>query len=227
VQHRLWVVPRDDRSLPGGSEGLSAALEPERMLIADGHHRYTTALAYREEMRGLHGGPGPWDHMMALVVDGAGEDPPVLPIHRVARSGVDPAALAAHRVRDLAEVLATLHDDHMLFGTAERNADGELMHRLGRLDGTPPTVCALHEQVLDDADLLRYTPDAVAAEELVRAHQAPIAFFLPPTHVDRIRTVIDGGGRLPEKSTYFWPKPRTGMVIRPLEAPEPGAGGTS
>jgi uncharacterized protein (DUF1015 family) len=60
-------------------------------------------------------------------------------------------------------------------------------------------------------------PDAVAAEEAVRLGESNAAYFLPPTHVGRIRAVIERGDTLPEKSTYFWPKPRTGMVIRPIE----------
>ena len=60
-------------------------------------------------------------------------------------------------------------------------------------------------------------PDAVAAEEEVRSGDAVAAFFLPPTKVERIRAVIDHDRRLPQKSTYFWPKPRTGFVLRPLD----------
>ena len=44
------------------------------------------------------------------------------------------------------------------------------------------------------------------------------AFLLPPTRVERVRSVIRAGGVLPQKSTYFWPKPRTGMVLRPLDS---------
>ena len=96
--------------------------------------------------------------------------------------------------------------------------DGRIVHRVNELHGTPPTVCALHEEILDRADGdLRFVPDAVVAEEAVRTGEAPIAFFLPPTKVERIRTVIDHERRLPQKSTYFWPKPRTGCVIRPLD----------
>jgi uncharacterized protein (DUF1015 family) len=226
VEHRLWVVEApDDGDAP--SDPLGEALAAEQLLIADGHHRYTTALAYREEMRAAHG-PGPWDRMMMLVVDGATEDPPVLPIHRVVRGGTVASPADGHRVRDLAEILATLHDDDLLVGTAERDALGGLVHRVCRLDGEPPTVCALHDQVVGDAEL-RFTPDAVAAEDAVRLEHAPMAFFLPPTHVTRIQGVIASGTRMPEKSTYFWPKPRTGMVIRALEPhPEPTvAGGSS
>jgi uncharacterized protein (DUF1015 family) len=203
VEHRLWVL-RD-------GEGISTWLAEEELLIADGHHRYSVALAFREEMRARHG-PGPWDHMMMLLVDAAAEDPPVLPIHRVVLEGAVP--LEGTAVHDLAEVLATLSDDDLTYGTAVRGRDG-MAHRVAELKGDPPTVYALHEQVLGDAKL-RFVPDAVRAEELVRSGDADAAFFLPPTRVDRIRSVIERGERLPQKSTYFWPKPRTGMVIRPL-----------
>jgi uncharacterized protein (DUF1015 family) len=205
VEHRLWIVPA------GSVPDLREALGGERLLIADGHHRFAVAQAFRELMR-AEAGAGSWDRMMMLLVDASTEDPPVLPIHRV-QTGGDPNT-DGHRVRDLAEVLAAVDDERLVYGSAAREGD-EIVHRVGRLQGPPPTVCALHEQVLGDA-ALRFQPDAAAAEEAVRLGEAAAAFFLPPTHVERIRAVIEGGGTLPQKSTYFWPKPRTGMVIRPL-----------
>jgi uncharacterized protein (DUF1015 family) len=203
VEHRLWAVEQ--------APDVGAWLSGEQLLIADGHHRYSVALAYREEMRAQHG-PGPWDHMMMLVVDAASEDPPVLPIHRVVVGGH--AAADGPPVRDLAEILALIHDDDLTFGTASRE-NGGVVHRVGSLRGAPPTVCALHDQVLGGAKV-RFQPDAAAAEAAVLRGDAPTAFFLPPTRVERIRSVIERGERLPQKSTYFWPKPRTGMVIRPF-----------
>ncbi|HEY4634102.1 MAG TPA: hypothetical protein VIH00_09320, partial [Candidatus Limnocylindrales bacterium] len=77
-------------------------------------------------------------------------------------------------------------------------------------------VSRLHDQALAGLDdQLRFTPDAVAAEEAVRGGEAVAAYFLPPTAAATIRSVVDRGDRLPQKSTYFWPKPRTGLVIRP------------
>ena len=78
----------------------------------------------------------------------------------------------------------------------------------------------LHERVLGmdtSGDRIRFTPDAVDAEAAVRSGAALAAYILPPTTPDRIRAVVEGGGRLPQKSTFFWPKPLTGMVLRPLE----------
>jgi uncharacterized protein (DUF1015 family) len=206
--HRLWISP-------DGTDEVTQALAAERVLIADGHHRYTVALAHREEMRASHG-PGPWDAMMMLLVDGTLEDPPVLPIHRVVTGDPIPE-IPGSRVRDLAEVLASVSDDALSCGVV--TMEGEAVHRVATLPGAPPTVCALHDVVLDRirAPGLRFVPDAVAAEQAVLSGKASAAFLLPPTRVDRVRQVIQRNARLPQKSTYFWPKPRTGMVIRPFD----------
>ena len=87
--------------------------------------------------------------------------------------------------------------------------------------GGPPAVRALHETVLDahgPRGSLRFVPDAGAADAAVVDGDALAAWFLPPTTPERIRAVVDRGERLPQKSTYFWPKPRTGMVMMPLDA---------
>jgi len=210
VLHRLWSTD--------AHEDLVKSVAAELFLIADGHHRYTMALRYREEMRALRG-PGPWDSVMMLVVDGATEDPPVLPIHRVLANAAAPPV--GERVRDLEEVLTLVDDETVTVGTAGWE-EGELVHRAGLLGGKPPAVCALHDEViaaLPEAGVI-YEPDAVAAEEAVRRRTATSAVFLPPTRVERIRAIVERGERLPEKSTYFWPKPRTGMVIRPLDLAE-------
>ena len=209
VVHRLWVE--------APSEDLSEWHRNRALLVADGHHRYQTALAFREELDGEHG-PGPWDAVMMLVVDAVSEDPPVLPIHRVVR--VDPPPdLPGQRVRDLAEVLVWLSGGGLRFGAAIRRG-AALEHLVGTLEGDPPAVSTLHRELIDRMDGLqdiRYMPEAAAAEEAVHSGRADLALFLPPARVEEIRAVIDAGGRLPQKSTYFWPKPRTGMVVRPLD----------
>ncbi len=208
VEHRMWETHED--------AGLAAWLVERSILIADGHHRYEMALRYRDEMRSAHG-PGPWDRTMMLLMDGVSEDPPVLPYHRVLHTRA-PRVNGA-RVRDLQEVLEEVDDDRLTYGAVAR-VDGELVHLVARLDGEPPTVSALHDSILNGLDdELRFTPDAVEAEEAVRAGRADAAFFLPATSATGIRSVIDRGDTLPQKSTYFWPKPRTGMVIRPLDEP--------
>lgn len=205
VEHRMWVAEGHAQGLP----------EDESFMIADGHHRYAVALSFREEMRAAHG-PGPWDRLMMFVVDAGTQRPPVLPIHRVALHAEPPPA--AERVRDLAELVAALDDERVTYGIVRRDGDA-IVHELGRLAGSPPTVCALTERVqaLADPRNVRFTHDAAEAEALVRSGAAAIAYLLPPTSAARIRSVVEAGRRLPQKSTYFWPKPRTGMVLRPLD----------
>jgi uncharacterized protein (DUF1015 family) len=211
VRHRMWVAPAED------DDPIAESLAGVPLMIADGHHRYTTALRYRDEMRELHG-PGAWDAVMMLLVDAASQELPVLPFHRVVRSGAVP--MTGDRVRDLEEVLAEIDDDKLRYGLAARGPDGSLEHRVAELTGDPPTVCALHARLLAGRDLdLTFTPDAVEGELAVRTGEAVAAFFLPATNALRIRDVVARGGRLPQKSTFFYPKPRTGLVIRPLDRP--------
>ncbi len=214
THHSLWIGPPE-------APGVVESVRQDRLMIADGHHRYTVAMDYRQEMRARHG-PGPWDAMMMMIVDARSEDPPVLPIHRTILSAGAVPPPVGDRVLDMAEVLATIRDEELSYGTV-RLEDGAITHRVSSLSGHPPTVCALHDQVLDQvpASELRFVPDAVAAEQGVLSGQASAAFILPPTRVGLVWNVVDGGGRLPEKSTYFWPKPRTGMVIRPLDPSGP------
>jgi uncharacterized protein (DUF1015 family) len=212
VSHRIWPVAADP--------AIAGWLEDEPLLIADGHHRYTTALRYRDERR-AEDGAGAWDALLALVVDAGTEEPPVLPFHRVVGAGGAARAgeINGQRVRDLQEVLAELDDETGTIGVVRREAGG-LVHLVTTLEGGPPAVSALHERVLgtgEGEDGLRFTPDPVDAESAVRSGDAGAAYLLPPTTTGRIHAVVERGDRLPQKSTFFWPKPRTGMVLRPLE----------
>ena len=135
VEHTLWVTEPNPE--------VATWLAPESLMIADGHHRYSMALRYRDEMRAEHG-PGPWDRVMMFIADAAVQEPPVLPFHRIQTGG--PHEPSGTRVRDLAEVLETVSDEKLVYGSAALE-DGLLVHRIAEVPGTPPTVCALHERV--------------------------------------------------------------------------------
>ena len=209
VDHRLWRLEPD---LP-----IAGSLEGTHLLIADGHHRYTTALAYRDERRSVSG-RGPWDRILTLVVDAASEHVPVLPYHRVQMAGPPPSD--GDPVSSLEAVLAALDDDALRYGTVRRHGDG-VRFALHRLAGHPPTVEALHAQVLDMAapgDALRFTHDVDDAVAAVERGGAVATYLLPATTPQRILAVVEAGERLPRKSTFFWPKPRTGIVMMPVDA---------
>jgi uncharacterized protein (DUF1015 family) len=208
VEHRMWSIP--------GDEPVGGWLAEEHLLIADGHHRYATALEYRNERHAVDG-PGPWDRILTLVVDAGTEEVPVLPYHRVQVKGRPPAD--GEPVSELAALLYALDDTALRYGTARRR-DTSVEYRVHTLEGEPPTVEALHHELLDRIapdDALAFTHEAEDADALVRDGTAVAAYFLPSTTPDRIRKVIERGERLPRKSTFFWPKPRTGMVFMPLD----------
>jgi uncharacterized protein (DUF1015 family) len=208
VRHRVWRI--------SGAEPIAEWLEPYDLLIADGHHRYTTALAYRDERRAA-AGPGPWDEILTLIVDTGTQHVPVLPYHRVQVAGT--VAASDERASDLADVLIRVDDAGGRAGVIERrDADGA---EYGILDlpGSPPVVRTLHERFLDRAapgDALRFTHSAADAEHAVRSGDAVAAYVLPPTTPEAVLAAIERGERLPRKSTFFWPKPRTGLVLMPV-----------
>ena len=214
VRHRMWPVDADDAA-PLGLDRL----EHERMLIADGHHRYTTALRYREERRATDG-HGPWDGVMTLVVGASLDGSLVAPFHRIQLAGEPPSA-TGRPAADLAAALDALDDDDRTFATIVRGAEAAIEYRVCMLSGPPPVVRALHDEMLDRLEAgsaLRYLADAADADDAVRNGAAVAAYLLPPTTPGRIRAVVEHGMRLPQKSTYFWPKPRTGMVMMPLDS---------
>jgi uncharacterized protein (DUF1015 family) len=208
VRHRLWIVSAE--------EPIRSWLADEELLIADGHHRYTTALAYRDERHAVDG-PGPWDAILALVVDAGTQRVPVLPYHRVQLSGT-PAA-TQQTVASLGELEGLLSDGGVRVGVVTRVGDGALAYGALQLAGEPPAVRALHAELLDElapGDTLRFTHSAADAEDAVRSGGAVAAYLLPPTTPDRLLAAIGRGERLPRKSTFFWPKPRTGLLFMPV-----------
>ena len=68
-------------------------------------------------------------------------------------------------------------------------------------------------------DVLRYTRNPHEAIAEVRAGRASVAFFLNPTPVQGVLNVADANDRMPEKSTYFLPKPPAGLLMRELDSP--------
>jgi uncharacterized protein (DUF1015 family) len=90
VRHRLWVVPAAE-----GESAIAAAIGPNPVTIADGHHRYETALRYRDERRrGAAGGAGPWDDLLALFLEPVAGPIAVLATHRVIRGFGDDGVAA-------------------------------------------------------------------------------------------------------------------------------------
>lgn len=211
VRHRLWALP-PDRGAP-----FAEHLHASDVLIADGHHRYETALTYRNERRS-EGGPGGWDSTLAMISDPGRFAPSLMPIHRVAHDlRIDLASRTRLRPFD-GELRALFR------WVAERGA-GTIGVAAGRTcfttssDGRLDT--AYVGSLVEGADLA-YEHDAGAVAGALAS--GATVFILAPVP---LRTVIDHaqrGERMPPKTTMFSPKPRSGLVFRLLSPSDAIAG---
>jgi uncharacterized protein (DUF1015 family) len=239
--HRVWRVAD-----PPVHEAITAELEPGELLIADGHHRYETALAYQREV----GEGTPADYVLMALV--SLEDPglTVFPTHRLI-SGLadDPAKQEAlgTGLKELFEIEEVPTDqldpggaDGLgVFGYTDSHLKRSFRLRLKdtvRLDQALPDrsdayrsldAAILEELVLkgvlgmsaEDIAAKRgigYTPSTDEALAKLDAGDYQAAFLLRPTPIEQVRAVAGAGETMPPKSTYFFPKLLTGIAFNPL-----------
>jgi uncharacterized protein (DUF1015 family) len=222
VVHSLW--PLGDRSRVAQIEALASTAP---VLIADGHHRYETACIYAEEVRKSNGDrPGPHDLVMAFIVELSEEELSIRAIHRLVR-GV-PAGRLTELLSSLFRVEPAPDDLVALPATTAPGVVGLATPEGFWLLYPLPAVYEAAEDDLDSARLavalaalgdveVSYQPGWHQAIAAVREGRADAAFLLRPVAVAKIESVAHGGRRMPPKSTFFEPKPRTGMAFRPLE----------
>jgi uncharacterized protein (DUF1015 family) len=204
VTSRVWQVVGDDAIAEalGRVEG--------RLLIADGHHRYETALAYHEEQGSEESG-----YVLAGLVSRDDEGLEILPTHRLV-SGEPPELDGSFRLTDIepsgeagAAALAELDRDHPAFVLLRRDSA-----QLAESEGAELDTAVIDRLPLED---VRYTPSAVAAEEAVRSGRAEAAFLVRAPTLEQVTAVARAGELLPEKTTYFFPKLTSGLVFSPFD----------
>jgi uncharacterized protein (DUF1015 family) len=225
VRHELWVV--DD---PAAVAAVTDLVATAPVVVADGHHRLAVAAGYRE---GAGAGTPGADGVLALVVELADDALSVGPIHRLL-SGL-PDGL------DLVDVFASWFDvaragefdDRTTAALGETSALALVMASgcwlLTPRDGTAEaagsdlltSMVALVIAELPDHELA-FANSWQAAVAAVAGDEAQAAVLLPPVRIDQIGDWARARRRMPPKSTFFRPKPRTGMVFRPLDPPSPG-----
>ena len=209
------------------------------LVLADGHHRFETALNYRNELRSTGIAPGGADAIMTFVVELADDELCIEPIHRLieAPSGTDVRAQIADvfDVRDAGantpdgvEALeASMHAEHGLGLVDDRGLALAVPHadaRAAALAGEHPAVAATDTAVIEALVVPRlpdatwqYRHDAHGVAALVDKRVATAAILCSPVSVALTRAAAVDRVRMPQKTTFFWPKPRTGMVFRTLD----------
>ncbi|MEX2269753.1 MAG: DUF1015 domain-containing protein [Acidimicrobiia bacterium] len=229
TSHELMPLPADR------VDAVRAVIRSAAVVIADGHHRFDTACTYRAEDPNAPGARA----IMAFVVELTDDELSVHAIHRLVHGGGHARErLAAHpdvEIEALGAGPDALHDLR-----ARLRADGALgfvdrdgfallhlqeEHIERHLAGVPDVLHGIDAVRFDLGvrpglgDLeLSYRDDAATCASLVEKGGADGAVLLEPVSVAQIRAAAVAGVRMPEKTTFFNPKPRTGMVFRLLDS---------
>ena len=224
--HRLWQIENAE-----SVDVIKAELEGKAVFIADGHHRYETALEYQKEMKKKEGTSDktrPYDYVLMFLANMVDEGLTILPTHR----------LVKHLSADALEQLSTdfdiltmkISDDIPSAIAGKRDAYGlytggdtwHSLHYKGEgIHGVPPAlrdldVTILHDLIfkqLLDIEAVSYEMNVQKCLQAVQSGEFGAAFFLNPTGVYDVERVALASLRMPPKSTYFYPKLMTGMVL--------------
>jgi len=221
VTHELWVI--DDPSVIAGVTGAVGAAP---VVLADGHHRYETARTYHRDLGGS--GADGSDLVMALIVELAADQLHVGPIHRALSELPDGLDLVDAFSSWFDVTRAGDFDERTTGALGESQSLALIMASgawlLSPKDGTPEaagasldsSMVALVIAELPDHELefVNSWSEAVGA---IASDAAQAVVLLRPVTVDQIADWARAGRRMPPKSTYFHPKPRTGMVFRSLD----------
>lgn len=244
VLHRGWAVGKED-----DQKIIHDFLATQKVLIADGHHRYETALEYRRQMRQKFPearAEAPFDFVMMALV--SSEDPGllVLPTHRIIRSLApsSPEQLEKNlreyfdctpgSADQMVSSLQTLSQDRKVFGLTlkgNRNYLIQLKEPNTVRSKLPPAKPAIWYEI--EANLLthlvfdriwglaqekrqgviEYTHSSEEAVRAVQEGRGEAAFLMRAPEVDTIRQLAYAGERMPQKTTYFYPKLGSGLFF--------------
>jgi len=247
--HQVWRIA--DAAAIGA---IQAALADNDLYIADGHHRYETAVNFMNECKGQSwqpAAPESFGVRMMTLFNVSEPGMSIRPIHRLVHGidGFDAAsffrAAAEHFVVETHEsmeamVSATRCERHRhAFGCVAGESfstlilkDETSMHELITSDRSEDykrlDVAILHAAILDrllgiDAQALEeqrnvtYTVDAEEGVSLVKSGDEQLFFYLNATSADEVIRVADHSEKMPQKSTDFYPKLLTGLVLTKME----------
>ena len=225
--HRLWQI--EDREL---ISSIQSELRGKPVFIADGHHRYETALEYRKEMHEKEGPsekPRPYDYVLMFLANMSDEGLTVLPTHRLVKRTVSPVDLESlstdFEIRQIAgdfDIPEKISERKGIFGLY---TGGDSWYKLtyrgqGVPDAAPALknldVTILHELIFKKLGIvgdIAYEMDVSTCIKSVKENTCSAAFFLNPTGVEDVERVALSSLRMPPKSTYFYPKLLTGLVL--------------
>lgn len=235
VEHALWPLTDRERAT-----AITNAVASQPVVLADGHHRFETAIAYRDELRARGDDPAGAGSIMTFVVELADEQLDVRPIDRLvhdlpAGARLRDVLVGAFTVADAGPNTAEgvdglrrrMRDEHGL-GIVDHDGLALAVPDQARAEQAlaplPEPVRAVDSAVFEHLVVpalggapVSYRHDAREVAALVEKGAADAAVLLRPADVPTIRAVAFAHERMPQKTTFFHPKPRTGFVFRSLD----------
>ena len=251
IIQRLWVIKKS-----ADTDFIEKAFEEKQLFIADGHHRYETALKFRKKLISdgiIKDASHPANYVMMMLIDMENDGLVVFPTHRIVKNLENfDEFMAIEKIKEYFAVseIKESEIEHSLDENRDKKAfvlcsKGGKYHLLtliegekskGALDLLNPgkseyyknlDVTVLHSLILekifgiDKENMakqinLKYTRDISEAKAAVADGSADCAFLINPTKVSDIKNVSLAGDKMPQKSTYFYPKLITGLVMNEL-----------
>ena len=223
--HAMWLI-EDDADIAS----IKDSLEGVNIFIADGHHRYETAIEYQRMMREAKG-EGPHDYVLMFLADI--EDPELiaLPTHRLVTVDTDTLIerlshnFEVTKIGAKEDILNTIEGKDHAFGLYAGGDKYVITCKVCGLDDVRPElkdldVVVLHKLIfgkLLEIGSWGYEKEYETTISMVDDGEYDAAFFLNPTSVASVESVAVAGLRMPPKSTYFYPKVQTGFLINSLK----------
>jgi uncharacterized protein (DUF1015 family) len=254
---RLWRItdPTLIREIQGD-------MKDQRLLIADGHHRYEATLGYRDRMRSERPWTGrePFNYILTYFANMDDENVVILPTHRLVR-GYQPKpflqleeALQSYFYVEqhpktpegkngFLKALKNAGKKHRVIGASFKRdprylilrlKNKRIMQRLAKDLSAPLReleLSTLHHLVLEhilglspeqqtNGESIRYSQDEEAVLQALEKEDYQAAFFLNPTEKADVLSVAESGEKMPQKSTYFYPKLISGLLINKIDPTE-------
>lgn len=231
IRHRVWKV-REKEDIAA----IAKIMKDNNIIIADGHHRYTTALKYYQESGDENMG------YLLMLLWPMDDKLNILPTHRLLRNipGKDDMAkklrddFHVEEVKDLDELVVKMADRRHSFGLydgkyrllmlkdekkLESIHDPKMSKTWNELDVNVLQSLIFNRLLGVDCQKaqvqgdLAFIKDSKKAVEKVDAGEFEAAFLLNPTKIEEVYAVATAGERMPQKSTYFYPKPLSGILM--------------
>lgn len=238
-------------------------MQDQKLLIADGHHRYEATVNYRDHMRrerGQWSGQESFNYIMAYCANIDDENVAILPTHRLVRGYAHKSFLELEEAlqanfyieqhpktpegkTSFLKALKTAAKKHRVIGASFKRdprylilrlKNKRIMQRLAKDLSAPLReldVTTLHLLILEhilgmppelqeSGDTIRYAQDEESVLQTLEKEDCQAAFILNATKAEEIQAIVAGGDKMPQKSTYFYPKLPSGLVVNKIDAEE-------